>query len=194
MNTKNMTIEEAQEYIELLKNRIDFNNRLNKVVRKYRRENQLGYGEKNYFNGFRDKPTSDMIRLMRNLLSQEDWMPEKMKFDYLADTSCIFGNVYSLAVNTYILKDLHDCEKFIELHKKSENNLDEENELFSVERDLNTNRMNLYFDGIPDTEVRSIIKSNGFRWSPNFKCWTRQLTDQAEMSLKRIKRQLEIID
>ena len=70
----------------------------------------------------------------------------------------------------------------------------EENELFSVERDLNTNRMNLYFDGIPDAEVRSIIKSNGFRWSPNFKCWTRQLTDQAEMSLKRIKRQLEIID
>lgn len=194
MNLKNMTVEEAQEQIELLKNRIDFNNRLNKIVRAYRRENKLGYGEKNYFNGFRDRPTPEMISIMKNILSQEDWMPTKMKIAYLEDTAYIFGGVYSMAVNSYILKDLHDCEKFIELHKNSEDNLDEENELFSVERNLNNNRMNLYFDGIPDAEVRSVIKSNGFRWSPNFKCWTRQLTEQAEMSLKRIKRQLEIID
>ena len=37
-------------------------------------------------------------------------------------------------------------------------------------------RIQLFFDGKPDEETRSILKSNGFRWSPSFGAWQRQLT------------------
>lgn len=194
MNTKNMTVEQAEKEIEFLKKRIDFNNRINKLTRKYMKDHDMGWGRTNSFNGFHDEPTQEMLKIMNDALSKEDWMPEDWKKLYLRDTAAIFGGTYSAAVNTYVLKDLHDCEKFIELHKSIENSdrEDEENDLFRVERNLDSNRMNLYFEGKPDEEVRRVLKSNGFRWSPSYSCWTRQLTDQAEYSLKRIKRDLNL--
>ena len=194
MNTKNLTVEEAQEQIELLKKQIDFNNRLKKITRKYMREHEIGSSKKDIFNGLWGIPTPEMLSIMRRILIQEEWMPNKLKVRYMEDTASIFGGTWSIAENRDLLKDVKDCERFIELHKVSEDNTEEENEYFSVERNLDTNRMNLYFDYIPDAEIRSILKRNGFRWSPNFECWTRQLTDQAELSLRRIKRELNIID
>lgn len=38
-------------------------------------------------------------------------------------------------------------------------------------------RIQLIFDGKPDEETRALLKSNGFRWSPYFKAWQRQLTE-----------------
>lgn len=194
MNTKNMTVEQAQKEIEFLTKRIDFNNRINKIARKFMKDHEMGFGKKNNFNGYHDEPTEEMISVMSDALSKEDWMSDNWKKTYLRDTAAIFGGVYSVAVNTYVLKDLHDCEKFIELHKSIEDNdkEDEINELFRVERDMNSNRINLYFDGKPEEEVRRVLKSNGFRWSPSYSCWTRQLTNEAEHSLERIKRELNI--
>lgn len=37
-------------------------------------------------------------------------------------------------------------------------------------------RIQLIFDEKPDDETRSLLKSNGFRWSPHFSAWQRQLT------------------
>lgn len=194
MNTKNMTVEQAQKEIEFLTKRIDFNNRINKIARKFMKDHEMGFGKKNNFNGYHDEPTEEMISVMSDALSKEDWMSDNWKKAYLRDTAAIFGGVYSVAVNTYVLKDLHDCEKFIELHKSIEDNdkEDEINELFRVERDMNSNRINLYFEGKPEEEVRRVLKSNGFRWSPSYSCWTRQLTNEAEHSLERIKRELNI--
>lgn len=195
MNTKNMTVEQAEKEIDFLKKRIDFNNKINKIARKYMKDHEMGWGKKNNFNGFQDEPTQEMLSIMKDALSKEDWMPQSWKIKYLGDTAQIFGNVYSVAVNTYVLKDLHDCEKFVELHKSIEDNAskqDEENELFSVERNLDTNRINLFFDGKPEEEVRRVLKANGFRWSPSYSCWTRQLTNEAERSLERIKRDLNL--
>lgn len=194
MNTKNMTVEQAEKEVEFLKKRIDFNNRINKIARKYMKEHEMGWGKKNSFNGFHDDPTPEMLDIMKDALSKEEWMPSQWKEYYLRDTAAIFGETYSVAVNTYVLKDLHDCEKFLELHKSIEDNNkeDEENDLFRVERNTESNRINLYFDGKPEEEVRRVLKSNGFRWSPSFSCWTRQLTNEAEHSLERIKRELNI--
>lgn len=194
MNTKNMTVEQAEKEVEFLKKRIDFNNRINKIARKYMKDHEMGWGKKNSFNGFHDEPTQEMLDIMKDALSKEDWMPSTWKAHYLGDTAAIFGGTYSVAVNTYVLKDLHDCEKFVELHKSVEDNNkeDEENDLFRVERNLETNRINLYFDGKPEEDVRRVLKSNGFRWSPSYACWTRQLTNEAERSLERIKRDLNL--
>lgn len=194
MNTKNMTVEQAEKEIEFLKKRIDFNNRINKIARKFMKDHEMGWSKKNNFNGFQDEATPEMISIMKDALSKEDWMPSQWKEYYLRDTAAIFGGVYSVAVNTYVLKDLHDCEKFLELHKSIEDNNkeDESNDLFRVERDIDSNRINLYFDDKPEEDVRRVLKSNGFRWSPSFSCWTRQLTNEAERALERIKRELNI--
>lgn len=37
-------------------------------------------------------------------------------------------------------------------------------------------RVNFFFDGKPSEEVRSILKSNGFKWSPSRMAWTRKAT------------------
>ena len=37
-------------------------------------------------------------------------------------------------------------------------------------------RIQLIFDGKPSEDVRAVLKSHGFRWSPSFGAWQRQLT------------------
>lgn len=41
-------------------------------------------------------------------------------------------------------------------------------------------RIQLIFDGKPSEEVRDILKSHGFRWSPSFGAWQRQLTENGK--------------
>lgn len=200
MNTKNMTKEQALKELELLKSRIEFNNRLNKFVRAFRKEHNIGeWNDKSgklAFNGYHDEPTEEMKDAMKDILINNSimdisWMPINLKRRYASDTAAIFGQVYSAAVNTYVLKDLHDVEKFLAtLDTATEKGNEDFDGLFDVERDTANNRLNLRFDYVPDAETRAILKSNGFKWSPSRDAWTRQLTDNAEKSLERIKRQL----
>ena len=37
-------------------------------------------------------------------------------------------------------------------------------------------RVQLIFDEKPDDETRALLKNNGFRWSPSYGAWQRQLT------------------
>lgn len=203
MITKNMTKEQAIQELENLKKRVEFNNKLNAFVRKFRKEHSVkspyekGQPVDGGFNGYWDAPTPEMAQAMKdillnNALGDTSWMSAQLKRRYAQDTSVIFGQLYSCAVNRYILNDIKDCEKFIATFDNAVEKGNEENDLFRVERDTNSNRINLYFDSIPDVEVRNVIKHNGFRWSPNYGCWTRQLTDEAEKSLARIKRDLNL--
>lgn len=52
-------------------------------------------------------------------------------------------------------------------------------------------RIRFVFSEIPSSEVRSLLKSNGFKWSPNNGAWQRQLTTNAQYATKRILQQLE---
>lgn len=203
MNTKNMTKEQALKQIDILTKRIAFNNELNKFVRKFRKEHNVkapyekGKSVADGFNGYWDEPTSEMASafvdiFVNDSLGDTSWMSDSLRDLYLKNCNHIFGQVYSPAVNSYILKDLHDLEDFVKVADNAADKASEENDVFKVERDLETNRINLYFDDIPSSEVRSVLKSNGFRWSSKFQCWTRQLTQEAEKSLNKIKNVLEI--
>jgi uncharacterized protein YllA (UPF0747 family) len=187
MKTKHLSKEETLKLIDLIQKRIDFNNRLNKTARNFMKENNIVN-----FNGYHDEPTYEMINTLEQTLNQETWMPEQMKREYLEDASAIFGGTYSVAVNTYVRKDLQDLESHLKEIDTAVNKAEETYEEFGfkVVRDVEDTRMNLFFDDIPDENIRNLLKSNGFKWSPNLKAWTRQLTQNAEYSLNRLLNQL----
>ena len=48
-----------------------------------------------------------------------------------------------------------------------------------AEINVKDNRLQLFFDEKPDSEIRDKLKANGFRWSPKASAWQRQLTSNA---------------
>ena len=68
-----------------------------------------------------------------------------------------------------------------------------ENDFFKVVENTDLMRLQLFFDGKLEAEVRDILKKNGFRWSRKNNCWQRQLTDNARYSLERVKKELEVL-
>lgn len=54
-----------------------------------------------------------------------------------------------------------------------------------IVRNLEADRLQIIFDEKPDEEMRAKLKSNGFRWSPRFGAWQRQLTQNAESAARR---------
>ena len=77
---------------------------------------------------------------------------------------------------------------FEELKKRSESTL----EVWEFDRGrvvVNTteNRLQIIFDGKPDADIRTELKSEGFRWAPSQGAWQRQLTDNAMRAARRLK-------
>lgn len=67
----------------------------------------------------------------------------------------------------------------------------EENRYFRVVENTEIMRLQIFFDEKPVQDIRSILKKNGFKWSPKNGCWQRQLTDNARYSLERIKKEIK---
>lgn len=62
---------------------------------------------------------------------------------------------------------------------------------FKVVENTETMRIQLFFDGKPEPEIRDILKSHGFRWAPSQSAWQRQLTDNGRYALKKTLEKLE---
>lgn len=54
-----------------------------------------------------------------------------------------------------------------------------------IVRNLEADRLQILFDDKPDEDTRAALKSNGFRWSPRYQAWQRQLTANAESAARR---------
>lgn len=65
------------------------------------------------------------------------------------------------------IKHLESLEKIEEIEEKINGVV--------LKTNKEDNRVRLFFDGKPDDEIRTILKRNGFRWSPYNGCWQRQL-------------------
>ncbi len=74
---------------------------------------------------------------------------------------------------------------------KNRGTLEAENQFFKIIENTEVMRLQLFFEGKPDPEVRDILKRNGFRWASSQMAWQRQLTDNARYSLKRVVEKLE---
>lgn len=51
-------------------------------------------------------------------------------------------------------------------------------------------RIQLIFDSKPDEKIRTILKTNGFKWAPSQNAWQRQLTQNAKYSTEKVMEQL----
>lgn len=56
----------------------------------------------------------------------------------------------------------------------------------TIELDYQEERIRIYFNEIPDVEMRTQLKQNAFKWSRMNQAWQRQLTDNAMRATKRI--------
>lgn len=63
-------------------------------------------------------------------------------------------------------------------------------DLFKVVENAEIMRLQLIFDGKPDADTRTVLKKNGFKWSPSNMAWQRQLTENAKYALKRVIEEL----
>ena len=190
MKTKNLSLAEAKELLEKVNNIIAFNNLLNAEVRKYRKLNNITH---NTFNGYHPydkentyKFSSKDIEFIKSFVDKQSWMSDDIKDAYIRQAGNIIGQIWSISVNTYHLKDKHDLESYIKTLENVQDKTQQETAFFKIERDIEHTRLNLYFDGIPTPQERNILKQEGFKWSPYLMAWTRQLTTNAEYSLNRV--------
>lgn len=56
------------------------------------------------------------------------------------------------------------------------------------------NRLQLVFDGKPEPEQITALKHNGFRWSPRFKAWQRQLTENAVCAVWQVVKDFDKLE
>lgn len=64
---------------------------------------------------------------------------------------------------------------------------------YSYKEDPDDNRIHFAFNGKPSEEVRSVLKSNGFKWSPTRSAWVRQISPNAQQAAQRVQEELDSI-
>lgn len=62
-----------------------------------------------------------------------------------------------------------------------------------IEENAEDMRIRLFFEDIPSEEIRNILKSWGFRWSPYNKAWQRQLTTNGIRATKQALEQISAL-
>ena len=124
------------------------------------------------------------------VLTQEqiDSLKEKMQKDWHYEDKPFA--TYQLSNNN---AEIHRIEGRLKKLRaaKTEGNTESENTYFRTVENAEIMRLQLFFDDKPESNVRDVLKKNGFRWSRKNNCWQRQLTDNSRYSLERVKKELE---
>lgn len=73
---------------------------------------------------------------------------------------------------------------------KEKGTTETENQFFKVVENTDLMRLQLFFEGKPDSKIRDILKNNGFKWAPNQSAWQRQLTNNSRYALEQVIEQI----
>lgn len=82
--------------------------------------------------------------------------------------------------------EIHRLESRIaelQQHRTAETTEADHDGKYKVVENTEIDRLQVIFDGKPATEVRDVLKSNGFKWAPSQGAWQRQLTANAKYAL-----------
>ena len=63
----------------------------------------------------------------------------------------------------------------------------------TIKENIDDMRIQIFFEEKPTAEVRKLLKSRAFKWSPNNSCWQRLITNDARYALKDIIAQLKTL-
>lgn len=89
------------------------------------------------------------------------------------------------------IKSLKYYKPKIEKQGKATNYYNYENKYFTVKQNEEQNRIQLFFDEKPSSEMRDKLKHNGFKWSPTNNAWQRQLTPNAKYATNKLIEELK---
>ena len=72
--------------------------------------------------------------------------------------------------------------------------VEEAHEGFAYLEDTGENRVMFEFDGKPNNEVRTVLKSHGFKWSSSRMAWVRKMTGNALWAGEQVKAALQELE
>lgn len=141
----------------------------------------------------KNKTPETQLSALVDLGIREDLAKELLKGDFCGRIG--FAS-YALSNNNAeirrLTKRIEDLEKIKTVEDVCEEyEIDKcKYEAFTFKRDNEENRVMFIFNGKPSEEVREVLKSNGFRWSPTRGAWVRKITGNALASARWVKEQL----
>lgn len=160
-------IEKLQEKIDILKENQEQMKEVNKAVRL--------------------KDTEKGNEILRNMGYTDKQIEQFRTPDYCG----IIGfPSYLLSNNNANIRRLEGRIKSLQAIK-SNGTQESENEFFSIREDVDSMRIQLFFEEKPEPEVREILKRNGFRWAPSVGAWQRTLNENGKYAVKSVLRKLE---
>lgn len=174
-----------------IKNEIDVTAKYIDAFAKFKKDKSLVPQSEyeNYFKWYNINTIDDAIRLYFGHLSNRINLNKAGVYDKIRRE---YNNGNNITVNRLLdyLKDKNlftDKHKIWNLRKLVENKedfdkLDDVNKIFEgaeIIENRQLDRVQIKFDGIPNAGCRDELKKHGFRWSPFYKVWQRQLTWQA---------------
>lgn len=74
---------------------------------------------------------------------------------------------------------------------KERGSSEQEYKTFKVVKNTEAMRYQIIFDGKPDAEIRTLLKSNGFKWAPSQGAWQRQITTNGKYALESVVNKLK---
>lgn len=101
---------------------------------------------------------------------------------------------YSLSNNNANIKRVRDRLEGLKKTKSretTEQEIDLDGLGFTLKENTEEMRIQIFFEGKPEPEVRDVLKGEAFKWSPRNGCWQRQLTDNARAATRRVIKKLK---
>ena len=124
------------------------------------------------------------------LLGDMGYTDEKITEFRTPDYCGIIGFApYTLQNNNANIKRVEERIKKLK-EAKEKGTTETKNEICKVVENAEAMRIQLFFDGKPEANVRDILKSNGFKWAPSQGAWQRQLTANGKWACERALKQI----
>lgn len=99
---------------------------------------------------------------------------------------------YSLTNNNGNMRRIRERIKVLEA-TASRADLEKIGTGYTYREDANENRVMFHFDGKPSAEIRAILKSHAFKWSPSREAWVRHLSNSGIYAGKTVCDALEAV-
>lgn len=93
---------------------------------------------------------------------------------------------WALSNNNANIRRIKKRIEDLKAEQESEPSEDRVYDSFTLHEDTDSMRIQFIFEGKPDEEIRTVLKSHGFRWSPKNKAWQRMLNQNGRNAAEQV--------